>query len=779
MLIPKPSQLISSQLPEYINEQYPLFVKFIETYWQFLEQEGHTVDVLINQAAYDDIDRTLEAYIPFFKAQYAESFPDIAVMDRRLLIKHIKDFYLAKGSEDAFKIFFQIVYGIRIEMSYPSSQMMRASDGEYSHKVVIRVSKLVGDPLSLSGNNIGFADAGGNILKKVFCEDVQIFTIAGNLVYEITLKTQDIEYAIDTINSSVKIYSDDLTISATLYTMIVDSVIVESGTDFAVGDIGTIYGTGSGAKISVGRVDINTGAITKVNIDDFGINYAGGDVLTMFWDVDNLVWVPNNNLVSSVNLSGLFYKAGSQYARVDLILGKVGVYPRKFTGTSGWASGDSKIQDNYYHQLHSYVINSEISRDIWINGVHDNAHIAGSRAFSAVALSTDHIMTGGGGGGELSNLSKPLITIFGDAGLTEFPSISKASDIDGFDLNLPNEHLAVYVAGIFKVNTDLTDYMNIPNNKIMCGVVGWGDLNGFSYRVVVNGTVRGTGTLNAACVALSVNSLFDIYITIADMGNYTSAIRFLRVYASAKNETTSTTEIDNNDYESENGGAISDINVAQFNSTDVKAGWYVHHLTGLPVGTAFDSLTSTTQIEATPFYMFVDPTDTPILPNQPYPWHVFGDNPSIFDRSGEDTPKIQLNVNLGGYSDSWRAGAELSSSIRPVYTMGYIGGDQILGDGEMQFRMLGDGVGVMGGFIDNSWAYQFPVNSDAGNDIYTANDQVYRRGVTMSGMRSYPGICTSSVAHGRSFIQTVNYSEPILFEQWYSRNDIVIAPMLE
>ena len=52
----KVSFLIESQLPDFINEEYELFGKFIQKYYEQLELQGQPYDIITNLQTYRDID---------------------------------------------------------------------------------------------------------------------------------------------------------------------------------------------------------------------------------------------------------------------------------------------------------------------------------------------------------------------------------------------------------------------------------------------------------------------------------------------------------------------------------------------------------------------------------------------------------------------------------------------------------------------------------------------------------------------------------------------------
>ena len=52
----KISFLVDSQLPDFINEEYELFGKFIQKYYEQLELQGQPYDIVENLETYRDID---------------------------------------------------------------------------------------------------------------------------------------------------------------------------------------------------------------------------------------------------------------------------------------------------------------------------------------------------------------------------------------------------------------------------------------------------------------------------------------------------------------------------------------------------------------------------------------------------------------------------------------------------------------------------------------------------------------------------------------------------
>ena len=144
--------LIQEQLPEFVQNEYAGFVTFLEGYYRFLDQSGEVNNFLLNARDYSDVDTTLEVFIDQFRKQYAVDIPKNVLVNQRRLVKLIGDFYESKGAEDSIELLFKILYDETVEFFYPSTHILKASDGVWIEDVVIRILGEDGvDPFDLSG----------------------------------------------------------------------------------------------------------------------------------------------------------------------------------------------------------------------------------------------------------------------------------------------------------------------------------------------------------------------------------------------------------------------------------------------------------------------------------------------------------------------------------------------------------------------------------------------------------------------------------------------------
>lgn len=125
------SPLLESQFPEFYRIYGPNFIQFMEAYYEWMEETGNPVNVSRNIMEWRDIDTTIDDFIIHFKNQYLLNFPVITASATPYIIKHIKDFYLSKGSPEAIKLLFLLVFGVDAEIFYPNQHIMRPSDGNW------------------------------------------------------------------------------------------------------------------------------------------------------------------------------------------------------------------------------------------------------------------------------------------------------------------------------------------------------------------------------------------------------------------------------------------------------------------------------------------------------------------------------------------------------------------------------------------------------------------------------------------------------------------------
>lgn len=122
---------IPGQLSAHINEDYPLFVDFLEGYYEWLELPSSPYYRLRNHLSAMDFKESIDEYASLLRNEYLNTIPDKVIADKELLIKHSKQFYQSLGTEKSFQFLFKILYGEDVELYYPKVDILRASDAHW------------------------------------------------------------------------------------------------------------------------------------------------------------------------------------------------------------------------------------------------------------------------------------------------------------------------------------------------------------------------------------------------------------------------------------------------------------------------------------------------------------------------------------------------------------------------------------------------------------------------------------------------------------------------
>jgi hypothetical protein len=90
---------------------------------------------------YMDVDQTIDAFFTQFKKAFMRTIPDSldTGINKRNLLKNIKDLYRAKGTKKGHQLFFRILLNEDADLYYPTKDMLRVSDGNWSDDTILRV----------------------------------------------------------------------------------------------------------------------------------------------------------------------------------------------------------------------------------------------------------------------------------------------------------------------------------------------------------------------------------------------------------------------------------------------------------------------------------------------------------------------------------------------------------------------------------------------------------------------------------------------------------------
>jgi len=276
----KISNLINSQVPFFVRNDHQNFVRFLEAYYEFLEQNGGLVDRSKNLRSYQDIDRSLGDFEQQLYNTYLKLIPNNVIVDKRLLLKNVKDFYQSRGSEKSIRFLLNILYGDEsVEFYYPKKDVLRASDGKWYVQRSLRLSNLqvngVANTSLLGLNKFVNRSIRGNTSNATATVDrIDRFFEKGTRVDELSI----INILGDFVNGEqiFSVFDDEggiKPVTANVFGTSLGSIIVTNGgSNYLIGQHPTVESdTGTGANVRIDRV--STGNIAFIAVTEGGAGY--------------------------------------------------------------------------------------------------------------------------------------------------------------------------------------------------------------------------------------------------------------------------------------------------------------------------------------------------------------------------------------------------------------------------------------------------------------------------------------------------------------------------
>jgi hypothetical protein len=134
----------------------------------------------------------LYAIAKHFESQYLQNFPEKYLnetVNKKSLIKNIKQFYQSKGTESSIKFIFNSIVAKTPnnipEVFYPKDSTLKLSTSDWVNTNSIRVKIFSGNPFDLIGQNI--TQNVNGIISSAIVDNVLQRNISGNSFYELVL----------------------------------------------------------------------------------------------------------------------------------------------------------------------------------------------------------------------------------------------------------------------------------------------------------------------------------------------------------------------------------------------------------------------------------------------------------------------------------------------------------------------------------------------------------------------------------------------------------------
>ena len=228
---------------------------------------------------YTNVDSTIFQFLDNFRDAFLEGVVDNLAdgVEKRKLIKNIRDLYISKGTKKGHELFFRLLLNEKPVIQYPTDSMLRVSDGIWNVRDIMRVKPGNGSATELVGQTI----TGQTSFATAIVVSSVSFREATKDVVELELDPttitgifQENEFVFGT-----SVVTDQI-VSFQPYSIVTDSTISNGGAYYTADQLVNLSATGSQtarAKVQT----VSRGVVDEILIDDAGQNYKVGDRLTL------------------------------------------------------------------------------------------------------------------------------------------------------------------------------------------------------------------------------------------------------------------------------------------------------------------------------------------------------------------------------------------------------------------------------------------------------------------------------------------------------------------
>jgi len=440
---------VASQMPEHQATNNPLFVTLMQYYFKFLGQSKETFSIAKNLRENRTIDNTLDDFLSFFGSEFISKLPSNVAANKRQLMRRAIDLYQTKGTKKSVEAFFRLVYDQDAIVTFPRDQMFISSGSRWVQESSFRLNIMIGSIAYFDAvETLRWSNSSGVFSVKIN----RAQTVSGTIVEcffkrssNFVLNPGDILTGFDSLGN--------ISFRATAVVTTNKISILSSGKNFKVGQIFHITGTISNSLfrvIDIGpkgelmrvqflgygygmadsdtivinpytsapitdSIDISvTGSVTTVKITD-SIAMSDTGVLTepiphgtlsSYFMSDYLEdsssglyfglgagsfnYHPSNptNIRTKTNVSPAEYAAST--ATIRTFASTINTYPGQYEAIQGHISEPTiRLQDSYFYQIYSYLINSQIPLGDYKKSFGDLMHPAGKIFFGNLNLDSD------------------------------------------------------------------------------------------------------------------------------------------------------------------------------------------------------------------------------------------------------------------------------------------------------------------------------------------------------------------------------------------------------
>lgn len=431
--------LIKEQFPEFVLSDYPKFVEFVQAYYKWLEQAlPQDLQTIV------DIDNTPDEYLKYFIDQLdVYGLLTRSTPYNKTFIKHIKELYTAKGTEDGLLFLLKAVYDSDVSIDYPIQYVLKPSDGKWVQEKFITLRTYYGSVDTIAEWDFSFNCRCAGRRQPISVTRTEILD-QQTVRFYFQQQTSTILF----IGQRINVYNS---VGGLMYTgTIIPSPsridILNPGQDWQLGQVIIWPGTDKNTIIRVADVNPN-GTLKRIEIVEYGYDHNDGEAFIIspypikpisptylltqtqltFGDPPTFEYnLDINDVIDGISDDFRMYASGLKFNsyllegyQEDVYVGSlvasrtnavaptptgvsnvtldqwlssratlrytfdvVGSLRGKWTDESSHLSTDSiRLQDSFYYQQFSYVIESAVNPSVY-KDLAASIHLASTKMFT-------------------------------------------------------------------------------------------------------------------------------------------------------------------------------------------------------------------------------------------------------------------------------------------------------------------------------------------------------------------------------------------------------------
>ena len=386
----KLSSVVSSSIPDFLEQEYSVFVDFVKYYYIWLESSKdpnlipHSIEQFLDVDTIPPelIDKFYATYLSSFPTQFSKDKETGAGVDVTKVIKRIREFYSKKGTEDSFRFLFRLMFDTEITLTYPREKMLIASQAKWKESVFVIAKVNSHEQLeTIHSTEIYALNNSGDKVFSAYVDDVIVITKKGSIYATLLLSGINGTLPSSTVYYKYILAGIEETTKLTLSPMVVSATPKDCPVyDFKVGQKIRFENTGSHSCSSCNSVETTDLDTTPVD----GYNFiASVQEIDKFGKIQKIeILNPGFEYTSPINEAYTIVINGEiNNCIIEFETGYIFYEQGKYQNKYSLLSQIAVLQDNFYYQQNSYEIGAAITPYRYSDILKEAVHPAGYKAF--------------------------------------------------------------------------------------------------------------------------------------------------------------------------------------------------------------------------------------------------------------------------------------------------------------------------------------------------------------------------------------------------------------